>query len=71
MYTNDSCLLGPSAIGLQRMLDVCYECSIRYDIQFNPIKPVCIVFKPKNNKLHCRNVRLDCNILEYIFVLSI
>ena len=31
------------------------------------IKSVCIVLKPKNNKLYCPNVRLDWNILlEYI-----
>ena len=30
------------------------------------MKSVCIVFKPKNNKLCCPNVRLDLTILEYI-----
>ena len=66
MYADDICLLAPSAIGLQRMLDLCFDFSIRNDIKFNPIKSVCIVFKPKNNKLYCPNVRLDLNILEYI-----
>ena len=33
----DVCLLAPSAIGLQRMLDVCLVFSIRNDIKFNPI----------------------------------
>ena len=66
MYANDICLLAPSAIGLQHMLDLCFDFSIRNDIKFNPIKSVCIVFKPKNNKLYCPNVRLDRNILEYI-----
>ena len=66
MYADDICLLSPSAIGLQRMLDVCFDFSIRNDIKFNPIKSVGIVIKPKNNKLHCSNVRLDCNYLEYI-----
>ena len=67
MYADDICLLAPSAIGLQRMLDLCFDFSIRNDIKFNPIKSVCIVFKPKNNKLCCPNVRLDRNILEYIY----
>ena len=67
MYADDICLLAPSAIGLQlRMLDLCFDFSIRNDIKFNPIKSVCIVFKPKNNKLYCPNVRLDRNILDYI-----
>ena len=68
-FADDICLLAPSAIGLhflQSILDVCYDFSITNDIKFNSIKFVCIVFKPKNNKLYCSNVRLDCNILEYI-----
>ena len=47
MYADDICLLGPSAIGLQRMLDVCFDFSIRNDIKFNPIKSKCIVLKLK------------------------
>ena len=66
MYAGDICLLAPSAIGLQRMLDVCFDFSKRNDIKFNLIKSVCIVYKSKHNKLYCPNVRLDRNILEYI-----
>ena len=33
---------------------------------FNPVKSVCVTFKPKNSKLSCPSVRLDSNILEYI-----
>ena len=67
MYSDDICLLAPSAIGLQRMSDVCLDFSIRNDIKFNPIKSVCIVFKPKSSKLYCPNVKLDCDTLEYIY----
>ena len=66
MYADAICLLAPSAIGMQRMLDVCLDFSIRNDIKFNPIKSVCIVFKPKSSKLYCLNVKLDCDTLEYI-----
>ena len=66
MYADDICLLAPSAIGLQRTLNVCLDFSIRNDIKFNPIKYVCIVFKPKSSKLYCPNVKLDCDALEYI-----
>ena len=51
MYADDICLLAPSAIGLQRLLDVCFDFSIRNNIMFNPIKSVCVVFKSKSNKL--------------------
>ena len=57
MYTDDMCLLAPSDIGLQRMLDVCLDFSIRNDIKFNPIKSVCVVFKSKSSKLYILNVK--------------
>ena len=66
MYADDICLMAPSAIGLQKMLDVCFDFSLRNDIMFNPVKSVCVTFKPKNSKLSCPSVRLDNNILEYI-----
>ena len=59
MYADDICLPTSSAIGLQRMLDVCFDLRIRNDIKYNPIRSVCIVFRLKNNKLYCPNVRLD------------
>ena len=65
MYADDICLLAPSVIGLQRLLDMCFDFSIRNDIMFNPIKSVCVVFKSKSNKLYCLTVSLDCDILEY------
>ena len=52
--------------GLQRMLDVCLDFSIRNVIKFKPIKSVFVVFKPKSSKLYCPNVRLDYDILEYV-----
>ena len=65
MYADDICLLAPSAIDLKRMLDVCFNFSIRNDIMFNPIKDVCVVFKSKSHKLVCPTVSLDCDILDY------
>ena len=38
----------------------------KIQIMFNPVKSVCVTFKPKNSKLSCPSVRLDSNILEYI-----
>ena len=58
--------MAPSANGLQKMLYVCFDFSLRNDIMFNPVKSVCVTFKPKNNKLSCPSVRIDSNTLEYI-----
>ena len=66
IYGDDICLLAPSAIGLQEMLDVCFNISICDDIIFNPVKYVCVAFQPKKSKLFGPNVTLDNNVLEYI-----
>ena len=66
MYAHDICLMAPSAIGLQKMLDVCFDFSLRNDIMFNPVKSVCVTFKSMNSELSCPSVRSDSNILEYI-----
>ena len=71
MYADDICLLAPSAIGLQRLLDVCFDFSIRNYIMFNPIKSVCVVFKSKSNKLYCPTVSLDCEYTAYTKYLSL
>ena len=65
MNADDICLMAPSAIGLQKMLDVCFDFILRNDIIFNPVKSVCVTFKPKNSKLFCPSVRLDSNILKH------
>ena len=66
MYADDICLMATSAIGLEKILGVCFDFSLRNDIMFNPVKSVCVTFKPKNSKFSCPSVRLDSNILEYI-----
>ena len=35
MYADDICFLTPSALGLQKLLDVCYNFSQCNDIAFN------------------------------------
>ena len=59
VYKDDICLLASSAIGLQRMLNVCFDFSIVSYINFNPIKSVCVVLKPKCSKLDCPKFKLD------------
>ena len=44
LYADDICLLAPSAIGLQQMLDVCFNISICSNITFKPVKSVCVAF---------------------------
>ena len=67
IYADDLCLLAPSPIiGLQQMLDVCFNISICNGILFLPVKSVCVASQPKKSQLVCPNVTLDNNVLEYI-----
>ena len=40
MYADDICLLALSALGLQKLLDVCYNFNQCNDIVFNSLKSV-------------------------------
>ena len=66
MYADDICLMAPSAIAIQKMLNLCYESSQSNDIIFNPIKSQYIVFKPNRLKLYCPAVYLNENIINYV-----
>ena len=65
MYADDICLMAPSAIALQKMLNLCYDFSQSNDVILNPIKSQCMVFKPNRFKLCCPAVCLNGNIIEY------
>ena len=59
--------MAPSAIALQKMLNLCYEFSQSDDIIiFNPIKSQCMVFKPNRLKLYFPAVYLNGNIIGYV-----
>ena len=62
LYANDICLLALSALGLQKLLDVCYNFNQCNDIVFNSLKSVYMVYRPKRYKLFCSIVssHLDC-----------
>ena len=66
MYADDICLMAPSAIALQNMLNLSYEFSQSNDIISNPIKSQCMVSKPNRLKLYCPAVYLNGNIRDYV-----
>ena len=65
-YADDLCLIAPSATGLQKLLDVCTAYGTQCNILFNPVKTLCMVFKPKRCKLTCPSVKLDDTPLSYV-----
>ena len=66
MYADDICLLAPSALGLQKLLEMCYGFSQDNDIIFNSLKSVYVVFRPKIYKLFCPPVYLHREKLSRI-----
>ena len=66
MYADDICFLAPSALGLQKLLDVCYNFSQCNDIVFNSLKSVYMVLRPKKYKLFCPIVYLHLDRLNRI-----
>ena len=66
MYADDICVIAPTAIALQKLLDVCFEYSIANDLLFNPVNSVCIVFKPCRFKLYCPTVSIGTERLTYV-----
>ena len=51
--------MAPSAIALQKILNLCYEFSQSNDNIFNPIKSQCMVFKPNEFKLYLNGIIID------------
>jgi hypothetical protein len=64
-YADDLCLLAPSAIGLQKLLNLCHAYGTTHDILYNPLKSMCIVFKPPRFKLKCPPVSLGQEQVEF------
>ncbi len=45
-YADDSVLLAPSPLALQKMLDICYEYFCEFELKYNVKKSVCMVVRP-------------------------
>ena len=58
--------MAPTAIALQKLLDVCYECGITNDLIYNPLKSVCMVFKHRRFKLYCPTVAIGVESLRNV-----
>ena len=68
MYADDICILAPTAIAMQQLLDICNDYGVANDITFNPLKSVCLVFRPAKYKLFCPRVHIGNAQLGYIFI---
>ena len=65
-YADDICILAPSAMGLQTLIDICVAYGIDHDIIYNPLKTKCVAILPQGYKLSIPTVSLNGNVLEYV-----
>ena len=65
MYADDICVMAPT-IEQRLLLAVCYEYGITNDLIYNPLKSVCMVFKPRHFKLYCPTVAIGDECLKYV-----
>ena len=56
----------PTAIALQKLFDVCFEYSIANGLLFNPVKYMCIVFKPCRFKVYYPTVSIGTESLTFV-----
>ena len=66
LYENDICLLAPTATAMQCMLDICHNYGLDNDVLFNPLKSVCMLFKPKGYTLYRPNIMIGTEVLKYV-----
>jgi Reverse transcriptase (RNA-dependent DNA polymerase) len=65
MYADDIILLSPSVIGLQCMLDICFEYGAKQNITFNSKKSVCLMVGVRDSDVKC-NMFLGGNELLWV-----
>jgi hypothetical protein len=66
MYADDIILLSPSVIGLQCMLDICFEFGVKNDIIFNSKKSVCLFVGIRKCDIVKCNMFLGVNQLSWV-----
>ena len=54
------------AISMQQLLDICNNYGVANDITFNPLKAVCLVFRPAKYNLFCPRVHIGSAQIEYL-----
>ena len=56
----------PSPSGLQGLLNIYAKFGLEYDVEFKPIKLLCMVFKPHGFHLKYPYIHMNLNKLAYV-----
>ena len=65
-YADDICLLAPSAVSLQELINICATYGEEHDILYKPLKSKCMIIKPNQYKLKIPEVYINDVKLEYV-----
>ena len=65
-YADDLCLMAPSPVGLQHLIDICANYGYENDILFNRSKSVGMVVKPRGRNVSTPLMYLNGDALEYV-----
>ena len=65
-YADDLCLMAPSPVGLQHLIDICAKYGYENDLLFNRSKSVCMVVKPRGRNVSTALMYLNGVALEYV-----
>ena len=65
-YADDLCLMAPSPVGLQLLIDICANYGFENDILFNRSKSMCMVVKPRGRNVSTPLMFLNGDALEYV-----
>ena len=65
-YADDICVIAPSPSGLQGLLNICATFGLVNDVEYNPIKSLCMVFKPRGFNLKCPDIYMNVNKLAFV-----
>ena len=58
--------MAPTGTAIQNLFDVCHNYGTANDIWFNPLKLVCMAYKPKYYKLFCPSVNIGSEPLRFV-----
>ena len=58
--------IAPSPSGLHGLLSICANFGLVNDVEYNPIKSLCMVFKPRGFNLKCPDMYINVNKLACV-----
>ncbi len=66
-YADDSVLLAPTPVALQKLVDICHDYSLKYDMLYNVKKSRCIVFEcAGTGEIHLPKINLGSHVLRWM-----